>query len=88
MRENALEVQKIVAKKLDLFPAEAATQVIPRERYSEMLFTITLIALTLDKIAIEIRNLQRPEIGEVQEPFKKGQMGSSAVPSKKKSNQV
>ena len=83
MRENALEVQKIVAKKLDLFPAEAATQVIPRERYSEMLFTITLIALTLDKIAIEIRNLQRTEIGEVQEPFKKGQMGSSAVPVKK-----
>ncbi|TVP39664.1 adenylosuccinate lyase [Candidatus Nitrosocosmicus arcticus] len=83
MRENALEVQKIVAKKLDLFPTEAATQVIPRERYSEMLFTITLIALTLDKIAIEIRNLQRTEIGEVQEPFKKGQMGSSAVPVKK-----
>ena len=83
MRENALEVQKIVAKKLDLFPVEAATQVIPRERYSEMLFTITLIALTLDKIAIEIRNLQRTEIGEVQEPFKKGQMGSSAVPVKK-----
>jgi len=83
MRENALEVQKIVAKKLDLFPVEAATQVIPRERYSEMLFIITLIALTLDKIAIEIRNLQRTEIGEVQEPFKKGQMGSSAVPVKK-----
>lgn len=83
MRENALEVQKIVAKKLDLFPTEAATQVIPRERYSEMLFIITLIALTLDKIAIEIRNLQRTEIREVQEPFKKGQMGSSAVPVKK-----
>lgn len=83
MRENALEVEKIVAKKLDLYPVEAATQVIPRERYSEMLFTITLIALTLDKIAIEIRNLQRTEIGEVQEPFKKGQMGSSAVPVKK-----
>ena len=41
------------------------------------------MALTLDKIAIEIRNLQRTEIGEVQEPFKKGQMGSSAVPVKK-----
>ena len=48
-----------------------------------MLFIITLIALTLDKIAIEIRNLQRTEIGEVQEPFKIGQMGSSAVPVKK-----
>lgn len=83
MRENALEVQKIVAQKLELFPTEAATQVIPRERYSEMIFIITLISSTLDKIAIEIRNLQRSEIGEVQESFKKGQMGSSAVPVKK-----
>src|SRR5689334_17540691 len=48
-----------------------------------MMFIITLIASTLDKIAVEIRNLQRTEIGEVQESFKKGQMGSSAVPVKK-----
>ncbi|MDP9016516.1 MAG: adenylosuccinate lyase [Thermoproteota archaeon] len=83
MREEALEVQKIVSEKLDLFPIEAATQIIPRERYAEMIFIIGLIGATLDKIAIEIRNLQRTEIGEVQEPFKKGQMGSSAVPVKK-----
>lgn len=83
MREKALEVQKIVAKELDLFPTEAATQVIQRERYAEMMFIITLIASTLDKIAIEIRNLQRTEIDEVQESFKKGQMGSSAVPVKR-----
>ena len=83
MREEALEVQKIVSEKLDLFPIEAATQIIPRERYAEMVFIIGLIGATLDKIAIEIRNLQRTEIGEVQEPFKKGQMGSSAVPVKK-----
>ena len=83
MREEALEVQKIVSEKLDLFPISAATQIIPRERYAEMIFIIGLIGATLDKIAIEIRNLQRTEIGEVQEPFKKGQMGSSAVPVKK-----
>lgn len=83
MREKALEVQELVAHDLDLYPTEAATQVISRERYAEMMFIITLIASTLDKVAIEIRNLQRSEIGEVQESFKKGQMGSSAVPVKR-----
>ena len=83
MREKALEVQELVAHDLDLYPTEAATQVISRERYAEMIFIITLIASTLDKMAIEIRNLQRSEIGEVQESFKKGQMGSSAVPVKR-----
>lgn len=83
MREKALEVQDKVSEKLHLFSIEAATQIIPRERYTEMLFIIALIGSTLDKIAIEIRNLQRTEIGEVQESFKQGQMGSSAVPVKK-----
>ena len=83
MREKALEVQKVVANELDLFPTEAATQVIQRERYAEMIFIITLVSSTLDKMAIEIRNLQRTEIDEVQESFKKGQMGSSAVPVKR-----
>ena len=83
MGEKALEVQRTVSEKLGLFPTEASTQVIPRERYAEMIFIIGLIGSTLDKIAIEIRNLQRTEIGEVQESFRKGQMGSSAVPVKK-----
>jgi adenylosuccinate lyase len=83
MREKAVEVQKRVSEKLSLFSVEAATQIIPRERYAEMIFIIALIGTTLDKVAIEIRNLQRTEIGEVQESFKKGQMGSSAVPVKK-----
>jgi len=83
MGEKALQVQKIVSEKLSLFPTEASTQIIPRERYAEMIFIIGLIGSTLDKIAIEIRNLQRTEISEVQESFKKGQMGSSAVPVKK-----
>jgi adenylosuccinate lyase len=68
---------------LDLYAVDAATQIIPRERYAEIQFLIALIGSTLDKIAIEIRNLQRTEIGEVAEPFRKGQMGSSAVPVKR-----
>ena len=83
MGSKALDVQKSVAKSLGLYTIEAATQVIPRERLAEVQFVISLIGCTLDKIAIEIRNLQRTEIGEVEEPFKKGQLGSSAVPVKR-----
>ena len=83
MGDRALEVQRAVAVSLGLYPVEAATQVIPRERFAEMQFLIALIGSTLDKIAIEIRNLQRTEIGEAAEPFRKGQMGSSAVPVKR-----
>ncbi|MEX0862773.1 adenylosuccinate lyase [Nitrosopumilus sp.] len=83
MGVRSLEVQKRVAKRLKLFPAEVTTQIIPRERYAEYIFELALIGATLEKIAIEIRNLQRTEIGEVAEQFKKGQMGSSAVPVKR-----
>ena len=83
MGSKALEIQKRVAKKLCLFPADVTTQVVPRERYAEYVFGIALIGATLEKISVEIRNLQRTEIGEVSEPFKKGQMGSSAVPVKR-----
>jgi adenylosuccinate lyase len=83
MGDEALEAQKIVAHNLGLHPVDAATQIVPRERFAEMQFCIALIGSTLDKIAIEIRNLQRTEIGEVAEPFRKGQMGSSAVPVKR-----
>jgi adenylosuccinate lyase len=83
MGEKALEVQALVGKTLGLDPIEAATQVVPRERFAEMQFLLALIGTTLDKIAIEVRNLQRTELGEVSEPFKKGQMGSSAVPVKR-----
>ncbi|MGB6462685.1 MAG: adenylosuccinate lyase [Nitrosotalea sp.] len=83
MGAKALEVQKRVARKLALFPADVTTQVVPRERYAEYVFSMALIGSTLEKFAVEIRNLQRTEIGEVAEPFKKGQMGSSAVPVKR-----
>ena len=83
MGAKSLEVQKRVARKLALFPADVTTQVVPRERYAEYVFALALIGSTLEKLAVEIRNLQRTEIGEVAEPFKKGQMGSSAVPVKR-----
>jgi adenylosuccinate lyase len=83
MGEKALDVQKIVAHNLSLYSVDAATQIVPRERFAEMQFYIALIGSTLEKMAIEIRNLQRTEIGEVAEPFRKGQMGSSAVPIKR-----
>ena len=83
MGEKALHVQQISSQILDLYPIEAATQVVPRERYTEFQFLLALIGSSLDKIAIEIRNLQRTEIGELSESFKTGQMGSSAVPVKR-----
>lgn len=83
MGNNALKVQQIVSSLLNLYPIDAATQVIPRERLAEVQFLIALIGASLDKIAIEIRNLQRTEIDEVAESFKSGQMGSSAVPVKR-----
>lgn len=83
MGAESLKVQKLVAKRLKLYPAEVTTQVVPRERYAEYIFELALIGATLEKISIEIRNLQRTEIGEVSEHFKKGQVGSSAVPVKR-----
>ena len=83
MGKNAIRVQERVAKKLSLYPAKVTTQIIPRERYAEYIFQLSLLGATLEKISIEIRNLQRTEIGEVSEHFKKGQMGSSAVPTKR-----
>ena len=83
MGAKAVEVQKRVAKRLKLYPATVTTQIVPRERYAEYVFQLALMGATLEKIAVEIRNLQRTEIGEVAEQFKKGQMGSSAVPVKR-----
>ena len=83
MGKNAIKVQDRVAKKLSLYPAKVTTQIIPRERYAEYIFQLALLGATLEKISIEIRNLQRTEIREVSEHFKKGQMGSSAVPTKR-----
>jgi adenylosuccinate lyase len=76
-------VEKSVMKKLGLTSDEASTQIIQRDRHAEYLSLFALLAASLEKFALEIRNLQRTEIGEVQEPFGAGQKGSSAMPHKK-----
>ena len=69
--------------KLGLTPARVSTQVLQRDRHAEVLYVLALICATLDKIAQEIRHLQKTETREVEEPFTKGQKGSSAMPHKK-----
>ena len=76
-------VEARVLSRLNLKPEPVSTQVIPRDRHAAMLGTLALVATGLERIATEIRNLQRTEIGELAEPFSKGQRGSSAMPHKK-----
>lgn len=76
-------VETYVCKKLGLTPEPIATQVIPRDRHAEFMTTLALVAGMLDRIATEIRHLQRTEVLEVEEPFTKGQKGSSAMPHKR-----
>jgi len=77
------EVETRVCAKLGLTPAAIATQVIQRDRHAEYMSTIAVIGATLEKIATEIRNLQRTDIREAEEYFGKGQKGSSAMPHKR-----
>jgi len=76
-------VEELACKNLGLIPAQVSSQVLQRDRHAEYLSTIAIIGASLEKIALEIRGLQKTEIGEVEEPFKKGQKGSSAMPHKK-----
>lgn len=77
------KVEEFVCKKLKLTPSPASTQVLQRDRHAEFLTTLAIIAASLEQFATEIRNLQRTEVWEVEEPFGKGQKGSSAMPHKK-----
>jgi len=70
-------------KELGLKPAEVSNQVVQRDRHAQVLFTLALVASTLEKIAKELRNLQRSEILEVAEPFGAKQVGSSTMPQKR-----
>jgi adenylosuccinate lyase len=75
-------VEAYVGERLDLTPVPA-TQVIPRDRHAEYLWTCAAVGTTMEMIAVELRHLQRTEVGEVQEGFKPGQKGSSAMPHKR-----
>lgn len=77
------EVEEYVCKHLGLTPAPVSTQVIQRDRHAEYLTTLALIGAFLEKIATEIRHLQRTEVREAEEFFSKGQKGSSAMPHKR-----
>ena len=76
-------VEDYVCKKLGLKPAGVSSQVLQRDRHAYYLNVIAIVGATLEKIALEIRGLQKTEIGEVQEYFAKGQTGSSSMPHKK-----
>jgi adenylosuccinate lyase len=77
------EVERVACGRLGLMPEPVATQVIPRDRHAELLSTLALCAASLERYALEIRHLARTEVGEVQEPFGRGQKGSSAMPHKR-----
>ena len=76
-------VEERTCKKLGLTPAKISTQIIQRDRHAQYFTALAILAGTLEKIAVEIRHLQRTEVLEAEEPFKKGQKGSSAMPHKK-----
>ena len=77
------KIEALVCKKLGLRPEEISTQIIQRDRHAQYFSSLAILAGTLEKIAVEIRHLQRTEVLEVEEPFGKGQKGSSAMPHKK-----
>jgi len=76
-------VEQYVCGKLGIKPAPVSTQTLQRDRHAEYMATLALIATSLDKFATEIRALQKSEFREVEEPFAKGQKGSSAMPHKR-----
>ena len=77
------KIEKYVAQKLKFKVEKVSTQIIPRDRHAELFCTFSIIASSLDRLATEIRHLQRTEVLEVEEGFSKGQKGSSAMPHKK-----
>ena len=76
-------IETDVCRRLHLEPAAVSSQVIQRDRHAELMAMLAITAASLEKFAMEIRGLQKTEIGEVEEPFAKGQKGSSAMPHKR-----
>ena len=77
------EIEQNVCSRLGLQPEPVASQVVQRDRHAELVAALAITAASLEKFALEIRGLQKTEIGEVEEPFGKGQKGSSAMPHKR-----
>jgi adenylosuccinate lyase len=77
------EVERIACDRLGLEAAAASTQILQRDRHAELLAALAITAASLEKFALEIRHLARTEVREVEEPFGKGQKGSSAMPHKR-----
>ncbi len=76
-------IEARVCGRLGLDPAPVSSQVVQRDRHAELMAALAIVAASLEKFALEIRGLQKTEIGEVEEPFGKGQKGSSAMPHKR-----
>src|SRR5918993_197351 len=76
-------IEARVCERLGLEPAPVSSQVIQRDRHAELMSALAVTAASLEKFAVEIRGLQKTEIGEIEEPFAKGQKGSSAMPHKR-----
>jgi adenylosuccinate lyase len=77
------EVERIACERLGLEPAPASTQILQRDRHAELLAALAVTAASLEKFALEIRHLARTEVREAEEPFARGQKGSSAMPHKR-----
>src|SRR5438128_316872 len=77
------ELERIACERLGLEPAPVSTQILQRDRHAELLAALAVAAGSLDAFALEIRHLARTEVREVQEPFGRGQKGSSAMPHKR-----
>lgn len=76
-------VERYVCKRLDLSPAAVSSQIVQRDRHAAVVSTLAVVASTLEKIATDLRGLARTEVREVEEPFRAGQKGSSAMPHKR-----
>lgn len=82
--EHAMKIQELVMERLGLKPADISTQIVQRDRHAELVCLLALVAASLENFATEIRELQRPEIGELAEPFEaEKQVGSSTMPHKR-----
>ncbi len=77
------EVEALVGEMLNLIPEKIATQVVPRDRHAELMWSLAMTGGMIERLSVELRHLQRTEVGEVIEGFSRGQKGSSAMPHKK-----